>query len=236
MKDLNKKKTIFIWSPFTSKVGTTQNIINNSYSLIKYSPNLPPTISATSTSTVQNTSLFYFENEDTVTLTSSVSETSKWFKDGVEILGEISPSLVVTQTGDYKVQYYNQTGCYSLLSEEISITFYPLPTIEGLNNFSDNQVLQLTSTNTASSTLPWSISSSNASITTNGIVTAVVTGTNQYTSLVTFTDERSRTATKTIYYKSNPKIIYNGEYVDTVSTDYSEQNPVDVWKFVLEKI
>ena len=39
MNDLNKTKTIFIWSPFTSKVGTTQNIINNSYSLIKYSPN-----------------------------------------------------------------------------------------------------------------------------------------------------------------------------------------------------
>ena len=28
---------VFYWSPFTSKVGTTQNIINNSYSLIKYS-------------------------------------------------------------------------------------------------------------------------------------------------------------------------------------------------------
>ena len=39
MNDINKTKTIFIWSPFTSKVGTTQNIINNSYSLIKYSPN-----------------------------------------------------------------------------------------------------------------------------------------------------------------------------------------------------
>lgn len=37
MKDLNQKRTIFIWSPFTSKVGTTQNIINNSFSLIKYS-------------------------------------------------------------------------------------------------------------------------------------------------------------------------------------------------------
>ena len=32
-----QKKTVFVWSPFTSKVGTTQNIINNSYSLIKYS-------------------------------------------------------------------------------------------------------------------------------------------------------------------------------------------------------
>ena len=37
MTNPTSKKNILIWSPFTSKVGTTQNIINNSYSLIKYS-------------------------------------------------------------------------------------------------------------------------------------------------------------------------------------------------------
>ena len=30
-------KKVFIWSPFTSKVGTTKNVINSSYSLTKYS-------------------------------------------------------------------------------------------------------------------------------------------------------------------------------------------------------
>jgi len=31
------KKSIFVWSPFTSKVGTVQNVINSSYSINKYS-------------------------------------------------------------------------------------------------------------------------------------------------------------------------------------------------------
>ena len=30
-------KNIFVWSPFTSKIGTTNNVINSSYSLIKFS-------------------------------------------------------------------------------------------------------------------------------------------------------------------------------------------------------
>ena len=30
-------KNIFVWSPFTSKVGTINNVINSSYSLIKFS-------------------------------------------------------------------------------------------------------------------------------------------------------------------------------------------------------
>lgn len=30
-------KKFFIWSPFTSRIGTTKNVINSSYSLIKYS-------------------------------------------------------------------------------------------------------------------------------------------------------------------------------------------------------
>ena len=34
--NMNSKK-FFIWSPFTSKVGTIKNVINSSYSLIKYS-------------------------------------------------------------------------------------------------------------------------------------------------------------------------------------------------------
>ena len=37
MINSTQNKTIFVWSPFTSKVGTTQNIINNSYALIRYS-------------------------------------------------------------------------------------------------------------------------------------------------------------------------------------------------------
>ena len=37
MKKDNPKKNILVWSPFTSKVGTVQNIINNSYSLLRYS-------------------------------------------------------------------------------------------------------------------------------------------------------------------------------------------------------
>ncbi len=37
MTNQTSKKNVFIWSPFTSKIGTTQNIINNSYSLVKYS-------------------------------------------------------------------------------------------------------------------------------------------------------------------------------------------------------
>ena len=36
IKIISKKKSIYIWSPFTSKVGTTQNIINSSQGLIKY--------------------------------------------------------------------------------------------------------------------------------------------------------------------------------------------------------
>ena len=31
------KKSIFVWSPFISKVGTVQNVINSSYSINKYS-------------------------------------------------------------------------------------------------------------------------------------------------------------------------------------------------------
>ena len=30
-------KNIFVWSPFTSKIGTINNVINSSYSLIKFS-------------------------------------------------------------------------------------------------------------------------------------------------------------------------------------------------------
>ena len=33
---MNSKK-IFIWSPFTSKVGTTNNVLNSTYSLVKFS-------------------------------------------------------------------------------------------------------------------------------------------------------------------------------------------------------
>lgn len=36
IKIMSKKISIFVWSPFTSKVGTTQNIINSSQGLIKY--------------------------------------------------------------------------------------------------------------------------------------------------------------------------------------------------------
>ena len=31
------KKSIFVWSPFTGKVGTVQNVINSLYSINKYS-------------------------------------------------------------------------------------------------------------------------------------------------------------------------------------------------------
>ena len=30
-------KNIFVWSPFTSKIGTISNVVNSSYSLIKFS-------------------------------------------------------------------------------------------------------------------------------------------------------------------------------------------------------
>ena len=30
-------KNIFVWSPFTSKIGTINNVINSYYSLIKFS-------------------------------------------------------------------------------------------------------------------------------------------------------------------------------------------------------
>ena len=33
---MNSKK-IFIWAPFTSKIGTIRNVINSSYSLVKFS-------------------------------------------------------------------------------------------------------------------------------------------------------------------------------------------------------
>ena len=32
-----ESKNIFIWSPFTSKIGTINNVINSSYSLTKFS-------------------------------------------------------------------------------------------------------------------------------------------------------------------------------------------------------
>ena len=32
-----ESKNIFVWSPFTSKIGTINNVINSSYSLVKFS-------------------------------------------------------------------------------------------------------------------------------------------------------------------------------------------------------
>ena len=56
------------------------------------------------------------------TLAASVTEASsyQWFRNGVEVLDSIQSTLIVTETGDYTVRYFNGT-CISQISEPVSV-------------------------------------------------------------------------------------------------------------------
>lgn len=55
--------------------------------------------------------------------TNAISPTYKWYKNNIEIIGEVSNSLAITQTGVYKVLVKQNTGC--ILEKDVSTLVTP---------------------------------------------------------------------------------------------------------------
>jgi gliding motility-associated-like protein len=58
----------------------------------------------------------------------SGTETIKWFKDGVEISGQILANFTLTQTGKYTVELKDNTTKCTTLGDTINVTLAPKPT------------------------------------------------------------------------------------------------------------
>jgi len=114
---------------------------------------------------------------DSVTLHTS-SPTNKWFKDGIEIIGETSNSYTATTSGSYTIEAVNPSGCISGFSAPIVVTIAPYPIVDpivGATTVCAISTLQLTN---ATPNGVWSSDNSGiASVDGNGVVTGVSAGT-----------------------------------------------------------
>ncbi|MDB4605520.1 Ig-like domain-containing protein, partial [Flavobacteriaceae bacterium] len=160
-----------------------------------------------------------------LTLTSSENKEAKWFKDGILISGQNSSTLVVSESGSYTSQYLLSSGCYSELSDPITITFSPLPVIIGPDYISDSQTVRYSSNNEPYTTNPWGVDISSGTntvtISSDGIITDVASSTTEYTFEVNFTDINSNQVSKTVTYLAPPSITISG------STDITIINPTN---------
>lgn len=73
---------------------------------------------------------------DTLTLSSSYFDNIQWYNDTLPLVGENEPVLVVTQAGDYWVEYQDENGCSSSSATvNVSILVNPeTPTLTIENN------------------------------------------------------------------------------------------------------
>ncbi|MEZ4993177.1 MAG: T9SS type A sorting domain-containing protein [Saprospiraceae bacterium] len=77
---------------------------------------------------------------DTVQLIADYTEHIQWYRDSVPVLGGTGDTLVVTQSGSYRVVYTSPDGCISM-SEEMPVSFGKLP--ETVSFVNENNELSL---------------------------------------------------------------------------------------------
>ena len=69
---------------------------------------------------------------ESITLTASYFDNVQWFKDTLPLVGENKAVLLVTQAGNYWVEYRDENGC-SAVSEEVAIEILANPEIPNLS-------------------------------------------------------------------------------------------------------
>ncbi|OOV29327.1 hypothetical protein BXU11_05270 [Flavobacterium sp. LM5] len=130
---------------------------------------------------------------------------NKWFKDGVEILGETGSDYIATTTGTYTVETINTTGCVSGTSAPILVTVDPnriVAPITGADRVCEGSSITLASTTTAG---VWSSSNTGiASIDGSGVVTGVSAGTVTITYSASNTSGCVTSVSKTITVIAQP--------------------------------
>ncbi|WP_281238407.1 Ig-like domain-containing protein [Flavobacterium praedii] len=158
----------------TYTVMATQNgcnsSISNQVSVTANSTPTPPSLIATGNTIICEGA--------SVRLHTSSPTGNKWFKNGVEILGETESDYIATTSGSYTVESINPSGCVSGLSVPILVTVNPnriVAPITGADTVCANSSITLSSN---SKTGVWSSSNTGiASIDGSGVVTGVSAGT-----------------------------------------------------------
>ncbi len=93
--------------------------------------------------------------------------TYQWKRNGTNITGAVSDSLVVTQSGNYTVQVGKSVGCASLsqsLAVNVTVKDTPTPIISGVGSACAGEMYSYSVPNIAGNTYIWSITSGNGII------------------------------------------------------------------------
>ncbi len=134
----------------------------------------------------------------------------------------INESYVSLENGN---TYANYAAADIAMSDSTEVDVYALPTISGTLTVCDGLTTTLSGTNTAHATTPWiSATTATATIDNVGEVTAVAAG----TSLITYMDDNTCTATATVTVNANPTLSGTLSACETGTTSLSGTNTANL--------
>jgi hypothetical protein len=177
------------------------------------------TYTASGTYTFAGTNASGCPQNDTLVLTISNSTTSNTTASACDTYTWSADGNTYTASGTYYFSMTNAYGCTQ--TDTLNLTINASPLITGPTMVSLASSINLMSSGTPASPNPWSSNNGNVSVSSSGVVQGLILG----TSIITYQDLNTCSASKTIHIVDNNELDVTGNSVSISSGDVTPQIP-----------